>query len=172
MHEIDGVLADVALVLERRRDVDRRIRDDQKLGIGRHVHDIDMADAAFGAKPRAAADDGTEQFVGMQAALHDRADLAGNRKLDGEGRCRMAVFGRHDLEAIDGNAGLFGGGADLRLRADQDRLQQAFVAYLDGRFDRFRRAGMDKRRLDHRQAARLGDDGVEAVVALQRDIGC
>ncbi len=30
---------------------------------------------------------------------------------------------------------------------------------------------MDKRRLDHRQAARLGDDRVEAVVTLQRDIG-
>ena len=41
---------DVDLVLERRRDVDRGVGDDQDLVIRRHVHDEDVADAAPGAQ--------------------------------------------------------------------------------------------------------------------------
>ena len=52
--QVDGVLADVHLVLERRRDVDRRVGDDQHLVIGRHVHEEDVADAAARAQARLA----------------------------------------------------------------------------------------------------------------------
>ena len=48
--QVDRVLADVDLVLQRRRDVDRRVGDDQHLVIGRHVHDEHVADAAAGAQ--------------------------------------------------------------------------------------------------------------------------
>ena len=74
--EIDRVLADVDLVLERRRDVDRRVGDDQHLVVGRHVHDEDVADAAARAQPGLARDDRAEQLVGVQAALHQQLRLA------------------------------------------------------------------------------------------------
>lgn len=41
--EIDRVLADVPLVLQRRLDVDRCVGDDEQLVVGRDVHGIDMA---------------------------------------------------------------------------------------------------------------------------------
>ena len=50
--QVDGVLDDVALGIEIREDVDRRVGDEQGLGIGRHIHDEDMADAPVGAKAR------------------------------------------------------------------------------------------------------------------------
>ena len=46
--EIDGVLDDVPLGIEIGEDVDRRVRDEQGFGIGRHVHDEDMADPPGG----------------------------------------------------------------------------------------------------------------------------
>ena len=61
--QIDRVLADVDLVFERRRDVDRGVGDDEHLVIGRHVHDEDVADAAAGAQTRLPRDDRAEQLV-------------------------------------------------------------------------------------------------------------
>ena len=42
--QIDGVLNDVALGVEVGKDVDRGVGDEQRLGMGRHVHDEDVAD--------------------------------------------------------------------------------------------------------------------------------
>ena len=60
--QVDGVLDDVALGIEIGKDVDRRVGDEQRLGIGRHVHDEDVADPPRGAqaglaggRPRASA---------------------------------------------------------------------------------------------------------------------
>ena len=50
--QIDGVLHDVALGIEVGEDVDRRVGDEQRLGVGRHVHDEDVADAPRGAQAR------------------------------------------------------------------------------------------------------------------------
>ena len=62
LRQVDRVLADVHLVLERRRDVDRGVGDDQHLVVGRHVHQEDVAEAPagaqaglLGARPRRAA---------------------------------------------------------------------------------------------------------------------
>ena len=48
--QIDRVLDDVALGVEVGEDVDRRVGDEQRLGIGRHVHDEDVADPPRGAQ--------------------------------------------------------------------------------------------------------------------------
>ena len=48
--EIDDVLDDVALGVEVGGDVDGRVGDEQRLGVGRHVHDEDMADPPRGAQ--------------------------------------------------------------------------------------------------------------------------
>ena len=74
--EIDRVLDDVALAVEIGEDVDRRIGDEQRLGIGRHVHDEDVADAPVGAQSADLRRDAAHQFVGMQAALHQHFALA------------------------------------------------------------------------------------------------
>ena len=70
VRKVDGVLHDVDLVLERRRDVDGGIGDDQGLVVARHVHDEAMADAPGRADAGLARHDGAHQFVGVQAALH------------------------------------------------------------------------------------------------------
>ena len=74
--EIDGVLDDVALGVEIGEDVDRRIGDEHGLGIGRHVHDEDMADAPVGAQSADLGGDGAHHLVGVQAALHQDLALA------------------------------------------------------------------------------------------------
>ena len=52
--------------------------------IGRHVHDEDVADAARGAQAGVAVDMAAlHQFVGVQAALHQRLDLARAHQRDG-----------------------------------------------------------------------------------------
>ena len=73
--EVDGVLDDVALGVEIGEDVDRGVGDEQRLGIGRHVHDEDVADAAGGAQAAALAVTAPHQFVGVQAALHQQLAL-------------------------------------------------------------------------------------------------
>ena len=94
--EIDRVLADVDLVLQRRRDVDRRVGDDQDLVVGRHVHDEDVADAPADAQAGLLRHDRAQQLVGVQAALHQQLGLAGadqRHRLRGR---RMAVRGVDD----------------------------------------------------------------------------
>ena len=74
--EIDGVLDDVALAIEVGKDVDRRIGDEHRIGVGGHIHDEDMADAPVGAQPADLCGHGPHDFVGMQAALHQHFALA------------------------------------------------------------------------------------------------
>jgi hypothetical protein len=69
VHEVDGVLADVALLLERRRDVDGRIGDEQRLGIGRQVHGIDVADPPLRPELRVRGHHRPQQLVGVQATV-------------------------------------------------------------------------------------------------------
>ena len=132
MREVDRVLADVDLVLERRRDVDRRVGDDQHLVIGRHVHDEDVADAAAGAQPGLARDDRAEQLVGVQAALHQQLGLALPHQLHRLGRRRRGCAARRRSAICPRSmpAGLRDL-LDLRRRADEDRHDQPLLGGLD-----------------------------------------
>ena len=101
--EIDRVLADIDLVLERRGNVDGRIGDDQDLVVGRHVHDEDVADAAAGPKPGLPRHHGAQQLVGVQAALHQQLGLTLAHQLHGLGRRCVAVrrIDDPDLAEVD-----------------------------------------------------------------------
>ena len=80
--EIDGVLDDVALRNEVRRDVHRGVGDEQGLRMPRDVHDEDVADAASGPQPGFALHDFGQQLIGMQASLHQEFGLARADELD------------------------------------------------------------------------------------------
>jgi hypothetical protein len=67
------------------------------------------------------------QFVGVQAAFHQRFGIAGAHQRDGDRRRVVAVAGIDDADAVQVDPELFGDGADLRFRADQDRLDDAFL---------------------------------------------
>ena len=80
--QIDRVLDDVALGIEVGKDVDRGIGDEQRFGIGRHVHDEDVADAPRGAQAGLREATCAHQLVGVQAALHQELALGLADQLD------------------------------------------------------------------------------------------
>ena len=90
--QIDRVLNDVALHIEIGSDVDRGIGDDQRVGMARHVHDENMADAPRGAQPGRRGRDRAHQFVGVQAALHQQFAFAGADHFDALGGGGLAVL--------------------------------------------------------------------------------
>ena len=91
MRQVDGVLHDIDLGVEVGRDVDRRVGDQERLGVARYVEHKHMADSAFGAQAALRVDHRAQQFVAVQAAFHQRIDLAGAGQLDRLGRRRIAV---------------------------------------------------------------------------------
>ena len=58
--EIDGILNDVALVLERRLDVDCRIRDEKRTRISRDIEREYVGDATGGTQAAIFVDDGVQ----------------------------------------------------------------------------------------------------------------
>ena len=163
MRQVDGVLHDVDLALQRRLDIDRGVGDDERLVVGRHVHHEAVADAAGGAQPALAPHDGAHQLVGVQAALHQRLGLALQHQFHGlrgrgvavrrvddrgcrRGRCRPAPRPR-------------GCGACGPTRIGMDQAQPRRP---DGAFERRAVARVDDRGGRRRQALA----GVEQVLVL------
>ena len=68
--EADRVLADVALLIGVRCDVQRDVAEDEAARIGRHRHHRAVADQPPGAEFRFLLHDRVQQHVGVQAALH------------------------------------------------------------------------------------------------------
>ena len=159
--QVDGVLDDVALVVQRRIDVDRRIGDQQQLGVGRHVHDEDVADPPLGAKAGVGVDHRRHHLVGVQRALHQRLGLAFADQPHRRRRGRVAVRRVDDLEPVDVLAGVLRGGANLSLRADQDGLDQRFPGGLHRAGQRAAVHRMDHGRRDRVQRPRRLDQAGE-----------
>ena len=74
VREVDRIAHDVRLVDKRRRDVERGVGDDERSRIRRRLHEEAVAHATAGAQR--ARHHGGHQLVGVQAALHQRVDLA------------------------------------------------------------------------------------------------
>ena len=70
-------------------------------------------------------DDLVHEFVGVQAALHQQAGLAGAHQRHGGLGGRVAVRRVDDARVAQVQAELRGGVADLAFRSDQDGVQQA-----------------------------------------------
>ena len=119
VRKLDGVLNNVNFVFERRVDVDGCISHKQRPRVVGSIDDEDVADPPGGPQ-LFLVDDRTHEFIGVEAALHQRVDLAIARQHDCLGRCRMAVLRRHKLVAGEVELGLFGRGPDLCLRPDQN----------------------------------------------------
>ena len=96
--QVDRVLDDVDLGIEIGKDVDRGIGDEEHLGIGRHVHDEDVADPPPGAQAGLAGGDLAHEFVGVQAALHQELAPSRMDELDRLGGGCLAVGRIDDLE--------------------------------------------------------------------------
>ncbi len=168
MAQVDRVLADVDLVLERRRDVDRRIGDDQHLVIGRHVHDEHVAEAPAGAQAGLARHDRTEQLVGVEAALHQQLGLALPHQFDRPGRRRVAVRRVDDRDRPQRDAVGLRDLLDLRLRADEDRRDQPELGRIDDRCQRRRLA----RVCDCRRHRLEGAAPLEELFVLPGSMDC
>ena len=74
--EIDGVLNDVALRHEIRRDVHRGVRDEQRLRMGRNIHDKNMTDASPRAQPGLPLRNGPKELIRMETSFHQQLGLA------------------------------------------------------------------------------------------------
>ena len=93
--QVDRVLDDVALGVEIGKDVDGGIGDEQGFGIGRNVHDEDVADPPRSAQPGGGRGDRAHEFVGVQAALHQELALCLLDQLH-RLRCRLVAVRRID----------------------------------------------------------------------------
>ena len=140
--EIDGVLADIDLVLQRRRDVDRRVGDHQDLVVRRDVHDEHVADASAGAQPRLLGHDGTQQLVAVQAAFHQQLGLALSNQFDRFCRRGMTVRRVDNPKPAERDSVRLRDLPDLRLRADENRPDEPLLAGLDRTRQRRFLAGM------------------------------
>ncbi len=116
-----------------RRDIDGGVGDDQRLGITRYVHQITMRHAPLGAQAGFPHDDGAQQFIGMQRALHDGADFSLRRQGCGFGRRGMAMRHIDERPGRNINAGRLCCRPDTRRGANQRRRDQIFTGGVENR---------------------------------------
>ena len=165
MSQIDRVLDDVALVLQRGVDVDGSVGDKERPRIAGRVDRIDMAYAPVGAQAEIGVNNRAHQLVGMERAFHQRFDLAGAGHGDGLHGRGVAVLGRDNFVGRQIEPGLRGSGADFSLRANQHRHDQFGARRLDGAEQRRRVDRMNNRRTDGIEAAgRLDQEFVAAAL--------
>ena len=136
MGEVDRILQDVDLLGQAREDVDRGIRDDQRIVMTRNIHDEAMAEPPRGAQAAVALDDGAHQLVGVQTALHQRLRAAFADQLDCPLRGGAAVVGLDDRMRRNvqskGSCGLL----DEVARPDQNWLDQPKTGRVQRAFER------------------------------------
>ncbi|KKJ05189.1 hypothetical protein XF14_17855 [Burkholderia gladioli] len=130
-----------------------------------------MGDALVGAQARAARHHRAHQFIGVQTALHDRADAAGGGEFDRPCGRGMAV--RHLLErpAARLDAGLRGHPCQPGARRDDHRLEQRTQGRIVDRGERGeadRVTGMRDRDRERRQAPSALDQRRQSALARQQ----
>ena len=150
MRQVDGVLDDVALVLEVGIDVDRRVGDEERPRVSRRVHHKDMADAAgrcAGPRPRS-----TTACISSSVCrlpFISASTLPARARATAAAGGRVAVFGSDDFVGRKIDRRGRGGCADLGLRTDQHRDDQLRLggvhrAEQRGRIDRMDDGGTDR----------------------------
>jgi hypothetical protein len=160
---VDGIFdvtVSTALAVEIRKDVDRRIGDEDRLGVGRHIHHEDMADAPIGPQPALFGGDGPHELIGMQAALHQHLGLRRVDQFDRSGSCFFAVRHVDELESryVDGVLG--GDARDLVGGPDQDRLDDSGFCGVGGAAQGGFVARMHHDRADRRDLFCRGDETI------------
>src|SRR5215472_4717741 len=168
MPEIDRVLYNVDLGFEIRRDVDRSVGDDQRILVAGDIHHKAMADAASGANAGLACDHRTHQLVGVQAALHQGLGLPLADDLDRLVGGIVAVRRFLQREARYVEPRPLGDSANAVGGTDQDRRDQAQPRGLHGTFERDLITRMRDRRRHRRQALRVTQKPLVALVRADR----
>ncbi len=167
--EVDGVLHDVDLGGEVGRHVHRRVGDQQRLGIARHVEHEDVAHPARGAQSAIGVHRLGEQLVGVQAALHQGSQLAlaGHR----HGLCGGAVAVRRFDQGQSGNVDVVvrRETADARRRSDQHCLDQPESRRIDRALERVHAAGMHDPHADRRVLCRCSEQSAVAQVLVGQE---
>lgn len=129
--QVNRVLSDLLLVIQRGNDVDRRIGDDDGPVEAGHVQDKSVANASLGTQAGRSSHHCAHQFVGVQASLHQHLDFGfpgqSHRFVGGS----MAMRRVHQFEAGDIKAELVSRRFDLSSRSYQDRLQNTQLGGLD-----------------------------------------
>ncbi|KFB74530.1 MAG: hypothetical protein AW09_000165 [Candidatus Accumulibacter phosphatis] len=123
-----------------------------------------MADAPLGAQACAAGNHLGHQFVGMQAALHQRLGVVAADQRHGHGRGFMTVLDVHDPVLSEVEAIFLGDGANPLLGSDQDRVDQVRLGGEQGAPERFTIAGVNYRHVDRCQAFGALDQHLQACV--------
>ena len=118
--QIDGVLHDIALGFEIGKYVDGGVGDEQRLRMGRHIHDEDVTDPSRRAQARCRGGHRAHQLVRMQAALHQKLALALVDQRDGLCSRGLAVRCVHQLIASDVDPVLLGDGGNFGHWTDQN----------------------------------------------------
>ena len=167
MREFDGVLNDIDLRIKIRRNVHRRVGDDERLLMIWHVHDEAMADAAFGADSALARDYGAHELIGVKAALHEGFDSPRGDEADRLRRGVMAMPRGDDLEAADVESGFFRCLTHTVRRGDQDRVDESKLMGLDSAAKRDVVAGMRDGDFDRPLLLRLGDKALIPFAAYR-----
>ena len=119
MSEVDRILDNIDLDLERRRDVDGRVGDDQRIGMTGNIHDKAMTDATRRANPAISGDHRPHDFVGVEAALHQRFRSPIADEFHAFPRRILTVVGVDNFETGDVDLKGFRRVQDSRSRADQ-----------------------------------------------------
>jgi hypothetical protein len=145
-------LHDVDFLHQCRRDVDRGVGDHDRPWIGGNVHQEDVADAPAGAQAGSARDDLGHQFVGVQAAFHQRFGVTAAYQRHRHRRRFVAVLAVHDAVVLEVQAIFLGDGADALLGTDQDRVDEPGFGGQQRALERFAVAGVNHRHVDRCQA--------------------
>src|SRR5262245_4700033 len=128
--KVNCILNDVPLGIEIRKDVDRRISDEERLRMARHVHNENVADPPCRSQTGAGTGDCSHELIGMQAALHEQLAFRFMDQLNCFDSGRLAVARVHDLEMIDIEMMLASNRADTRGWADKSWNDNARVGSL------------------------------------------
>ena len=157
MRHFDRVLNDVDLVGQARRDVDRGIADDQRIFVPGNIEDEAVADARAGAQtiPR---NHRAHQLVRVQAALHQRLAPAFADQRDRGFRGGVAVRRVLDRNIADVEPGVLRRLQDLRLRSDQDGVDDALLPCCQRALQRAAVAGVHDGNGCRRQSCASGEE--------------
>ena len=162
--KVDGVLDDADLLGQRGLNVERSVGDDQRFVVQRHVEPEHMRHAP----PRAQGWLGqhrVNQFIGVQAALHDHFHIALGRHVCPQFGSRMAMRHIVELGTAQVNAGLLRYFFNARTRPDQYRHDEAIAGRIHGSAER-----AIVTRVHHRTACRL-DTGTLRKQGLEAGFG-
>jgi hypothetical protein len=111
-------LHDVDLGRQIGGDIHRRIGDQQRARIGRHIHQKNVADAPVGAQAVGLVHHFAYQLVGVQGALHQRLEETLACQRDAGFRRGVTVRHVEELAAGEIQLELLGQRADALLRPD------------------------------------------------------